>query len=158
MQGSWAEGLRRQMTRRLTVLFALLTMLVMPALATASTVTLTDWTAPGDFSNNAVGGGGPFLATTTSTGTDPVLGNLGSFITFCIEFNEEFNYGVTYNFALSDGATNGGVSGQDPVGSNFDPVSDATKWIYAEVVSGGYASASLIPQFGTGTGVGARVQ
>ena len=121
------------MMRRLTVLFALLAVLVMPALATASTVTLTDWTTSGNFFNNAVGGGGPFEAKTTG-------GALGvaDFITFCIEFNEEFNYGGTYNFALSDGAKNGGVSGQ--TSTNFDPLSDATKWLYYEVVSGNYSS------------------
>jgi hypothetical protein len=121
------------MTRRLTVLFALLAVLVMPALATASTVTLTDWTTPGNFLNNADGGGGPFEAKTTG-------GALGvaDFITFCIEFNEEFNYGATYDFALSDGAKNGGVSGH--TSTNFDPLSDATKWLYYEVVSGSYSS------------------
>jgi hypothetical protein len=121
------------MMRRLTVLFALLAVLVMPALATASTVTLTDWTTPGNFLNNAAGGGGPFEAKTTG-------GALGvaDFITLCIEFNEEFNYGGTYDFALSDGAKNGGVSGQ--TSTNFDPLSDATKWLYYEVVSGSYSS------------------
>jgi hypothetical protein len=122
----------------------------MPTRASASTVTLSDYNlAP--FANNAPGGGGPFLA----QASDLTLGELGSFITFCIEFNEEFNYGTTYNYALSGGAVNGGVSGQDPVGGNYDPLDDATRWLYAEVVSGGYAS---IAAFGSGPDVGSRVQ
>jgi hypothetical protein len=138
--------------RRLTVLFALLAVLVMPALATASTVTLTDWTTSGNFFNNAAGGGGPFEAKTTG-------GALGvaDFITFCIEFNEEFNYGATYDFALSDGAKNGGVSGQTL--PNFDPLSDATKWLYYEVVSGSYSSMyTAATGLGPSNDVGANFQ
>lgn len=122
------------MMRRMTVLFAILAMLVTPALAAASTVTLTDYgLGNSNFLNNAAGGGGPFEAQTTGT----ALG-VSDFVTFCIEFNEEFYYGGTYNFTLSDGAVNGGVSGQ--TSPNYDPVSDATKWLYYQVVSGGYSS------------------
>ena len=115
--------------RRFRVLLALLAILIAPAVATADTVTLTDWTS-GDFVNNAAGGGGPFEATTTGT----LLG-VQEFITLCIEFNEHFSYGGTYNFTLSDDAANGGVAGGNP-----DPVSDATKWLYYQIASGGYSS------------------
>jgi len=115
---------------RFTVLLALLSVLVMPALATASTVTLTDYNGGNsDFFNNAAGGGGPFTATTTGL----ALG-IEDFITFCIEVNEEFSYNVAYNFTLSDSAVNGGAAGGNP-----DPLSDATRWLYYEVVSGGYS-------------------
>ena len=137
--------------RHFAPLTAFLALLATPALATASTVTLTDYPAPGAFSTNAPGGGGPFLA----QASDSTLGSLGSFITFCIEYSEEFYYGGTYNYELSSGARNGGIGGQDPVGSNFDPLDDATRWLYGEVVSGGY---SAIAAFGTGSGVGSRVQ
>ncbi|PYR47115.1 MAG: hypothetical protein DMF95_17125 [Acidobacteria bacterium] len=117
--------------RQLTVLFALLTALFMPAPAAASTVTLTDYNlGNSNFFNNAAGGGGPFEAKTTGA----ALGD-AEIITFCIEFNEHFSYGGTYGFTLSDNAVNGGVAGGNP-----DPVSDATKWLYYEVVSGGYTS------------------
>lgn len=114
-------------------------------LADANVVTLRDWTT-GDFATNAPNGGGPFQATTTGT----LLGSQ-AFVTFCLEFNEYFNYNVSYNFSLSDAAMNGGVSGGNP-----DPVSDATKWLYYQVATNGYAAYS--PYFGTGAGVGARVQ
>lgn len=120
--------------RRLTVPFALVAALAMPALASANTVTLTDYNlGNSNFFNNAAGGGGPFEAKTTGT----ALG-VADFITFCIEFNEHFSYGGTYNFTLSDGAVNGGVAGQ--TSPNYDPLSDATKWLYYEVVTGGYSS------------------
>jgi hypothetical protein len=103
--------------------------LVISKPASASTVTLTDYTLGNShFINNAAGGGGPFEAKTTGT----ALG-VADFITFCIEYNEHFSYGGTYDFELSDSAKNGGVAGGSP-----DPVSDATKWLYYEVVSGGY--------------------
>jgi hypothetical protein len=116
--------------------------------ATASTVTLTDWT-DGDFADNAAGGGGAFKATTTGT----LLGS-GSFMTFCIEFNEHFGYGGTYDFTLSGGAVHGGVSGGDP-----DPISDETKWLFAEASTGGYTSFyTTATGLGLGSGVGAVFQ
>ena len=105
--------------------------LVIPEAATANTVLLTDYSLGNShFINNAAGGGGPFEAKTTGT----ALG-VADFITFCIEYNEHFSYGGLYDFELSDSAKNGGVAGGNP-----DPVSDATKWLYYEVVSGGYTS------------------
>lgn len=118
--------------RRFAVLFALVAMLAVPAMATAGTVTLTDYTL-GNFANNSAGGGGPFLATTSGG----PLGNT-SFVTFCLEITEHFSYGVAYDYTLSTGAVNGGAAGQTT--PNFDPVSDATKWLYYQVISGGYAA------------------
>lgn len=105
--------------------------LVIPEAAAANTVLLTDYSLGNShFINNAPGGGGPFEAKTTGT----ALG-VADFITFCIEYNEHFSYGGVYDFELSDSAKNGGVAGGSP-----DPVSDATKWLYYEVVSGGYTA------------------
>ena len=127
--------------RRFAIFGAFVALLSVPSWASANTVTLTDFnTAP--FANNAPGGGGPFQA----NASDLTLGVSGSFITFCIEFNEEFNYGATYKYVLNGGAVNGGVGGQDASGT-YDPLDDATKWLYAEVVSGGYGS---IAAFGSG--------
>jgi len=136
------------MTRRLTILFAVAVCLTTCArFASASTVTLTDYTAGNsDFANNAwvdvtAGGneysgyGGPFTATTSGG----LLGNT-SFITFCLEINEEFYYNATYNYSLADGAVPGGLGGQNPGGGNYDPLSDATKWLYYQIVSGAYSS------------------
>jgi len=117
------------MTRKVAVLFALVAVLAVPSFAKADTVLLTDWTT-GDFETNAAFGGGPFRATTTGA----LLGN-SSFVTFCLEFNEHFSYGGTYDFTLSDAAVSGGVSGGNP-----DPLSDATRWLYYQARFGGYAS------------------
>jgi hypothetical protein len=133
------------MSRKFVGLLAVVAMLAVPSFAQADTVILSDWTT-GSFATNAAGGGGPFAAATTGT----LLGT-STFVTFCLEYNEHFNYGRTYNFTLSDAAVNGGVSGGNP-----DYLSDATRWIYYQVATGGYSSLST--WFGTGAGVGARVQ
>ncbi len=124
--------------------------LAIPEAASANSVLLTDYSLGNShFINNAAGGGGPFEAKTTGT----ALG-VADFITFCIEYNEHFSYGGTYDFALSDSAKNGGVAGGNP-----DPVSDATKWLYYEVVSGGYASMySAATGLGLSSDVGASFQ
>jgi hypothetical protein len=137
--------------RRFTVLLMLAAaVLITPDVATASTVVLTDYGLGNPhFIDNAAGGGGPFEAKTTGA----ALG-VADFITFCIEFNEHFSYGGTYDFELSDSAKNGGVGGGNP-----DPLSDATKWLYYEVVSGGYTSMySLATGLGLSNNVGANVQ
>lgn len=115
------------MGRRLLLLNTLLAMLIVPTVARADTVVLTDITS-GNFANNAAGGGGPFTATTVGD----LLGS-SIFTTLCLEFNEHFNYGSTYNFALSANAVNGGVAGGNP-----DPVSDVSKWLIYEIGSGAY--------------------
>ena len=117
------------MTRFAWVVLAILAVVAIPAAARANTITLTDWTS-GNFAANAAGGGGAFLATTTGE----LLGS-SAFMTFCLEYNEHFSYGGTYNFELSGGAVGGGVSGGNP-----DPVSDATMWLYYQALSGGYSS------------------
>ena len=137
--------------RRFTVLLMFLAAtLVLPEAAMANTLVLTDYNlGNSNFITNAAGGGGPFEAKTTGA----ALG-VADFITFCIEYNEHFSYGGTYNFELSDSARNGGVAGGNP-----DPVSDATKWLYYEVVSGGYASMySAATGLGLSNDVGANFQ
>jgi hypothetical protein len=76
-------------------------------------------------------------------------------VTFCLEYTEHFSYGNTYNFTLSDSAMNGGTEVPSD-GLPGDLVDSATKWIYFQVVTGGYTS--FASYFGTGVGVGARVQ
>jgi hypothetical protein len=143
------------MTRRFCLVLSLLAVLAIPAAAHADTVRLTDFSSTGYFGGNAAGGGGPFLATTN--GIDPGLLGNSSFVTFCIEYNEHFSYGAEYNYVLSDAAISGGVSGQDS--PNSDSVSDATKWLYYQAVSGGYASwYPTIPTLALDDNVGAAFQ
>lgn len=77
--------------------------------------------------------GGAFRAEVVS-GFNGVTGGPGgsssSFLTFCLEYNENFSFGNTYNTVLSDRAQNGG---NGPAG---DPISGATKAMYAEFRSG----------------------
>jgi len=142
------------MKRLMQVLIAVLTIVLAITFAPGSagadpvnTVTLSDWNT-GHFTNNG-GSGGPFRATTTGD----LLGN-SSFLTFCIEYNEHINYGASYLFTLSDGAISGGVSGGSP-----DPLSDATKWLYYQAVSGGYSSWYAGATGSTlGSSVGANMQ
>jgi len=116
---------------RFVFAIVLVGLLGLSAAVQASTVTLTDVTS-GNFATNAPGGGGAFMATTSA---DSLLGVVDPFITFCLEFNEHFNYNTTYNFTLSNGAVNGGVAGGNP-----DVLSPATKWLYYQARTGGYAS------------------
>ena len=59
------------------------------------------------------------------------------FNTFCLEKNEYLNYNTPYIVtSISAGAEKGGVAGQES--ENFDPISNATKWLYWN-----YANAKL---------------
>jgi hypothetical protein len=57
--------------------------------------------------------------------------NNGGFETFCLETNEYFNPGSTYNYGISQGAINGGVGGGNP-----DPISKGTAWLYLNFAHG----------------------
>jgi hypothetical protein len=52
------------------------------------------------------------------------------FQTFCVEYNEHFNPGGTYNYTISQAAIHGGVPG----GSN--PLSLGTAWLYLHFAEG----------------------
>jgi hypothetical protein len=104
--------------------------------------------APGAFADQlilsqngaySVGNGGAFTATilngpanSSSYSSLAIDGN--GFLTFCIEENEYFNPGGTYNYSLAFGSTGGGVSGQTLPG--YDPISMATAWLYSEFAKG----------------------
>src|SRR5450432_1964660 len=45
--------------------------------------------------------GGEFTATTSG------VGNLGNFQTFCVELNETFQVGISYNYNINSGAVTG---------------------------------------------------
>jgi hypothetical protein len=125
----------------LPIVLATLVLASTPALAHADTITLAEVPRSNpvgaNFSNRAEPGG-PFLAT-----TEGALLGASSLITFCIEFDEQVSFDVPYDFTLSDGARYGGVAGGDP----YDPLSDATRWLYYQAVSGRYSSwySSVVP-------------
>lgn len=84
----------------------------------AGTITLN--TGPYSGYNN----GGEFTAITS---------DLGTFQTFCIEKNEYFTPGATYNYSISSGAKNGGVSGAV---NGIDNISIGTAWLYSQFRNG----------------------
>jgi hypothetical protein len=82
-------------------------------------IVLTNDNSP---SNNYDG----YLLTNKGSGSQ----NLGSFTTFCLEYNENFSYGETLTVGgISYGAVNGGVAGQTP-NTNNDPISGQTAFLY----------------------------
>jgi len=96
------------------------------------------------------GPGGEFLAdpdgwsfTPTSLGEFP-----GKFETFCVEVDEHIRIGNTYYVTFSDDAIYGGAGGQEPPGSNTDPLDPMTAYLYDKFITGsldGY-------DYGTGSG------
>ncbi|HYK23339.1 MAG TPA: VPDSG-CTERM sorting domain-containing protein [Candidatus Acidoferrum sp.] len=69
-----------------------------------------------------------------SMGYSPLtMANVGhgvGFETFCLEYNEEFVPGGTYNYAISQAAIHGGVPG------GSDPLSLGTAWLYLNFAEG----------------------
>jgi hypothetical protein len=70
----------------------------------------------------------------TGLNTKGVMGSsLFNFETFCLEYNEEFNPGVTYYAEISQ--DNAAVTGDDAT-SGFDVISEGTAWLYLQFISG----------------------
>ncbi|MHC4543603.1 MAG: hypothetical protein ACYTDW_03075 [Planctomycetota bacterium] len=81
--------------------------------------------------------GGEFKATPSDFGFTPVgLGEFGGFETFCVEMNEHIRFNSTFYVTFSNAAVNGGVDGQEPPGSNSDPLDPMTAYLYAQFVTG----------------------
>jgi len=79
------------------------------------------------------GNGGEFTAVTSG---------LGTFQTFCIEYNEEFGPGNTYAYKENTGAVSGGVNlgtlHTDPnTGLAMDNISIGTAYLYSQFRNGG---------------------
>ena len=97
-----------------------------------STISLSD---PGiaRYSN-----GGPFQATVYAPVPTGLIGaSSGSniqFFTFCLETNEYFNWGTTYNFTIDTYAYRGGVGGADA--QYHDALSNQTAYLYKSYRSG----------------------
>ncbi len=76
------------------------------------------------------GNGGEFTAATTG---------LGTFTTFCLEYNEEFELGGTYAYNMNSGAVAGdsGAHATDPhTGLPMDNISMGTAWLYSQFRNG----------------------
>lgn len=80
--------------------------------------------------------GGEFIATPSDFGFTPVSLEPGGFETFCVELNEHIRFSSTFYVKFSDFAVNGGVGGQEPPGSNLDPLGPMTAYLYAEFITG----------------------
>jgi len=80
------------------------------------------------------GNGGQFTAVTTG---------LGTFQTFCIEYNEEYQPGSQYDYYENSGAVAGGVGAYatDPhTGLPMDNISMGTAWLYSQFRAGTLAN------------------
>ena len=111
-------------------------------MASASTVTI-------NFGSRHSGNGGEFNAFSAdfapaTMGYNPAktIYN-GGFETFCVEGNEFFSPGSSYNYGISQGAIHGGISGGDP-----DPISRATAWLYLKFATGTLAGYNYTPGSG----------
>lgn len=111
--------------------------------ALAGTITLYD--TPYNNDAGAGAGGGEFLAVTS----DPFINNYNTlatytdakgrtgFETFCMEHNALVGYGVTYSYALNNGAVTGGAGGGiSPIVAGKDLVSVGTCWLYSQFALG----------------------
>lgn len=141
--------------KKLCMVLSLAGVMAVPNLFASMTVTMMDNTSSYSQGNGgefrAVGGGSPSLdsvinwsAYSTSTkgtvsfATDGSSWGYGSglngqayFQTFCIEYNEEFSPGTTYNVSISQSALWGG---QQSAGG--DPLSIGTAWLYSQFAAG----------------------
>jgi hypothetical protein len=63
----------------------------------------------------------------------PVARNGGGFQTFCLEYNEHFNWGVNYQYGVSSAAVQGGTG-------TSDNVSVGTAWLYSQFAQGTLAN------------------
>lgn len=62
------------------------------------------------------------------------------FLTFCLEYSEEFYSGYSYNFAVNNGAVAGGVGGQTL--PNYDGISIGTAYLYSLFAQGALDEAT----------------
>jgi hypothetical protein len=124
------------------ILIAFVTVSVATCSFAAPTVTMHD--------SYGSGPGGEFRAephswsfTPTSLGEYP-----GRFETFCVELDEHIRIGNTYYVTFSDHAIYGGVGGQEPPGSNTDPLDPMTAYLYDQFITGSLTGYD----YGTGSG------
>jgi hypothetical protein len=95
--------------------FSLVSAAVLPSAFALPTVRFSD--GPGNT------GGGEFNAVTSAN---------GSFITFCLEYNEHISFGTTYYYNVSGSARFGG-------NNTLDPLSRGAAWLYLHLLAGDLA-------------------
>lgn len=93
--------------------------------------------------------GGEFAAEFVSGGFSlaPQANNpVKDFQSFCVEYDEHFGSGGTYDFTLNDRTIYGGVSSYDPIDSTRngtateDPLSPETAWLFTQFWTGKLSS------------------
>jgi len=111
------------------VFFSILVFAVCSATAMAGmTVTLQS-------SYGTTGGGEIIVAPLGFDFTPFSLGESAGFETFCVEKDEYYHPGSTYDVEISNGAVRGGVSGQEPAGSDYDPLDPMTAYLYNQFIT-----------------------
>ena len=101
------------------MLFGFLTVCISISSAFAVQYTLTDGlTNTNRNINEGYWNGGAFLVN-------------GEFASFCLERDEYFNWGVTYNGSISDSAIRGGINTD-----SGDPLDHKTAWLYTQFLNG----------------------
>ncbi len=80
-------------------------------------------------------GGGPFEAHVVT----PITGHAANttFLTFCVEYTEDFHPGTTYDTNIANKA----VFGQSGPPSGSDLLTSQTAWLYSTFLSGGLAAS-----------------
>ena len=137
--------------KKLFTVMSLAGMMAAPNLFATMQVTLIDNTSQYSYANGgefrAVGNAGldavvNWAAYSAATKGTVGAGDVGSwgyssglsgkmyFQTFCVEYNEEFTPGNTYNVGISQNAMYGG----QPMGG--DPISIGTAWLYSQFAAG----------------------
>jgi len=92
-------------------------------------------------------GGGEFTLT-QAAGSDPIPGYVGPWQTFCVERNEYVMPPKTAHLTIETYAINGGKSGQEPAGSNMDPLDAKTAFLYDQFLSGSLTGYNYTPGAG----------
>jgi len=161
--------------KKFCMVLSLAGLMAVPNLFASMSVTLMD-----DTSSYSYGNGGEFRAVGNNPGLDSVInwsayststkgtvtattdgsswgyssGLSGQeyFQTFCIEVNEEFTPGTTYNVSLSQNA----MYGSQPPGG--DPISIGTAWLYSQFAAGTLIGYNYIYGSGRETTAGALQQ
>jgi hypothetical protein len=108
--------------------------LVAAALTAPSAFASFDGTITLTQNQYSYGNGGQFTAVTSG---------LGTFQTFCIEYNEEYQPGSQYEYYENSGAVagDGGANTTDPhTGLSMDNISIGTAWLYSQFRAGTLAN------------------
>ena len=82
-------------------------------------------------------GGGEFLLETGQgwSFTPISLEYDSGFESFCLELNEHIRFNTTYYIEITDVAIRGGVGGQEPPGSDQDPLDEKTAYLYHQFIT-----------------------